>query len=80
MKNVVFKTKLERSLREIAKMPSGTTFTVKDTFPGVEWNAIPKGDRSQYGKYFKNKVLAGAVKGVVLVENEKSGTARYRKE
>lgn len=54
-------------------------FEVKELFPGHEWNALPRGERSQFGVYFSAAVNEGRMDMVEKCENGKSGHNQYIK-
>lgn len=57
----------------------GTVFESKSLFGGVEWEALEKGDRIGFGRYFANAVRNGVVQNVVRLERAKNNHARYMK-
>lgn len=69
---------MERAKAKIARLQNGSSFKVKQLFEGVEWEALRKGDRIQFGKYFKNEVELGRVRGVVFVGRGVDNSAQYR--
>lgn len=68
---------LEQTLQSISKSPKGTLFSVKDTFEGTIWNALEKGDKVGYGRFFKNQVNTGKVKGVKYIGKAANNSAQY---
>lgn len=57
----------------------GTIFEAKSLFEGVEWDALAKGDRIGFGRYFANAVRDGAIKDVIRIERAKNNHTRYIK-
>lgn len=57
----------------------GTIFESKSLFEGVEWDALEKGDRINFGRYFANAVRDGTIKNVVRLERAHNNHARYIK-
>ena len=56
-----------------------TPFETKSLFNGAEWEAVPKGDRISFGKYFADEVKEKNVPQVVRIERNKNNHARYMK-
>lgn len=71
---------LERAIAKIATMPSGKEFEIRNLFYEVDWEALPKGDRIRFGKFFKNEVSDGRVTGIRYKEKNKNNHAKYIKE
>ncbi len=70
---------MEDAISSVAQLPRGTPFTLKNLFEGCHWNALSKGDRLKFGKYFKNQVIMNVVNGVVYVDTPSGKPAQYRK-
>lgn len=58
----------------------GSKFEVKQLFPGHEWDALSKGERISFGRYFANSVGDGKIENVVRCENGKTRHNRYIKQ
>ena len=54
-------------------------FELKSLFMECEWEALKKGERISFGKYFANEVREGRVDGIKLVERGKNNHSRYIK-
>lgn len=67
------------SRKKIGCIAYGNIFVVKDLFDGAEWNAIPKGNRIAFGKYFKNEVLDGKIPEIMYHCKAKNNSAQYKK-
>lgn len=61
------------------ELKPGTVFEVKQLFGGVKWEALEKGDRIGFGRYFSNAVNNGVVKNITMIERAKNNHARYKK-
>ena len=69
----------EMALERIASMPSGTVFLAKEPFNGLVWKALERGEKLEYGRYFKNKVLLGEVPNVIFIGKQDNNSALYKK-
>lgn len=58
----------------------GIKFEVKQLFPGHKWDALSKGDRISFGRYFANCVSDGRIKNVARCENGRTRHNRYIKQ
>lgn len=58
----------------------GKKFEVKHLFPGHEWEDLPKGDRTSFGRHFSDAVKEGRLTNVVRCENGKSHHNQYIKK
>lgn len=61
------------------KVRVGTIFEAKSLFDGIEWEALKKGEKIGFGKYFANAVHDGAIKNVIRLERAENNHARYMK-
>ena len=59
---------------------TGSKFEVKHLFPGHEWEALPKGERINFGKYFSDAVKEGRLISVERCENGKTHHNQYIKK
>lgn len=57
----------------------GTIFEAKSLFEGVEWEALGKGDKVGFGRYFANAVKDGRIENIIRIERAKNNHARYMK-
>lgn len=58
----------------------GIMFEVKQLFPGHEWDALSKGERISFGRYFANCVGDGGIENVARCENGRTRHNRYIKQ
>ena len=71
----------ERALKTIeTKMLPGKKFEVKHLFPGHEWEALSRGERSTFGRYFSDAVKEGKFPAVVRCEEGKTHHNQYIKK
>lgn len=71
---------MERAKEVIdGQLQIGTRFEVKSLFSGHEWEALSKGDRTGFGRYFSNAVKEGRLVGVDRCENGKARHNQYIK-
>lgn len=59
-------------------LTNGAIFSLKDLFSVEDWTRLSKGERGNFGKYFKNQVLEGLVPGVSFLEKKSSLIYRKR--
>lgn len=71
---------MERAQATIASRTANNEFMLKDLYSENDWNALSKGDRIQFGKFFCNEVGDGRVPGVVRINGKGESPARYRKQ
>ena len=71
---------INKAIKKTSELTTGREFLLKDLFDGVEWNAIPKGNRMGFGRVFKNEVLEGNIPNIIYIGKEKNNSAKYRKE
>ncbi len=60
-------------------LPTNRAFELKSLFMECEWEALKKGERISFGKYFANEVREGRVDGIKPVERGKNNHSRYIK-
>ena len=70
---------LQRALDSIERTEESTIFVLKALFQGFEWESLAKGDRLQFGKYFKTKVMTGKVPNVQYIGKAQNNSAQYMK-
>lgn len=71
---------MERAKEVIeTELQEGVKFEVKSLFPGHEWDALRKGERSSFGRYFSSAVQDGKVADVERCENGKTHHNQYVK-
>ena len=62
------------------EIASGKKFEVKHLFPGHEWEALTRGERITFGKYFSDAVKEGRLPAIVRCEEGKNHHNQYRKK
>ena len=70
---------MQKALEEIEKLPFSKKFEAKELFNGCEWDALSKGDRIKFGKFFKGEVLEERVPNVVFLDRGKNNHSKYEK-
>ena len=71
----------ERAIKAIdTQVLPGTKFEVKHLFPGHEWEALSRGERSTFGRYFSDAVKEGRFPDVVRCEEGKNHHNQYIKK
>ena len=58
----------------------GRKFEVKHLFPGHEWEALSRGDRSSFGRHFSDAVKENRLTCVERCENGKTHHNQYIKK
>ena len=71
---------IEQAKQNISGIPIGQIFYSKDLFQGTEWNKLQRGERSNFGKLFKNAVADGKIPGVVCLGKADSNLIQYQRE
>lgn len=69
---------LDIAKQAIGKLPAETVFEVKELFKGTTWNALSRGDRISFGRYFANAVKERKVPNVEQLERGKDNHSRYK--
>lgn len=70
---------MQTACKNLDKVAHNQKFVVKDLFEGCEWQKLTKGDKIQFGKYFKNEVMDNRVPNVCYLERAKNNHALYIK-
>lgn len=70
---------LAEASESIADTPVGSTFFVKELFNGTRWNELAKGDKLDFGKFFKEAATDNRISGVEFIGKAGNNSARYRK-
>ena len=73
-------SQLMKAKQEIEQLSVGKEFELKNLFLEIEWEALSKGNRIRFGKYFKNEVLDGRVSEIEYVDRKKNNHAKYIKK
>lgn len=71
---------INSAIMSIGKLKSRTRFTLKDLFPGIEWNTISSGDRRELGRRFKYEVKSGKIPNVTYVGKAQNNSSQYVKQ
>lgn len=72
---------MNEAISKTGSLKNNIVFHLKDLFDDDKWSSLSKGERQNFGKYFKNEVKEGHVPNVnFLVEETKNGSAKYKKE
>lgn len=69
----------EKAKEAIWKLPYGKRFEVRQLFKEVEWNTLTRGERINFGKYFKNEVIEGNIQEVRFIDRGKNNHSKYEK-
>lgn len=67
----------EKAKKSIELLPFDNVFTLPNLLNTSGWETLSRGERINFGKYFKNKVLNNNLPDIILISN--NGTAKYRK-
>jgi len=72
---------MERAKKAIeTEITSGRKFEVKHLFPGHEWEALSRGERSSFGRYFSDAVKEGRIAMIEKCGEGKSHHNQYIKK
>ena len=71
---------INRAIMNIGKLQSGTLFTLKELFRGIDWNNIPGGERRELGRRFKYEVKSGKIPNVTYVSKAENNSSQYIKQ
>lgn len=71
---------LDEILQTVEDMPEGQIFFAKSLLKESEWIELPKGDRLNFGRYFKAKVESGRIPNVRYIGKAANNSAQYQKE
>ena len=63
-----------------ANVISGKKLEVKHLFPGHEWEALSRGERITFGRYFSDAVKEGKIPNIVRCEEGKNHHNQYIKK
>lgn len=78
--NVDYEQWLQRAKHTLEnEIQPGKKFEVKSLFPGHEWEALSRGERTGFGSYFSTAVDEGRIDYVNKCENGKSRHNQYIK-
>jgi len=70
---------LEKAKSSVAKLSDLDKFEVRSLFQGCEWEALSKGERIIFGKFFKSEVIEGHIAGVQFLGRAKNNHSEYQK-
>lgn len=70
----------ERAVKAIeTQVAPGRIFEVRHLFPGHEWEALSRGERSMFGRYFSDAVREGKIPMIARWEEAKNHHNQYIK-
>ncbi len=70
---------LGKARESIKKLKKGKHFVIKDLFKGTEWNDLSRGDKTSFGRIFKNEVVSGKYSDVKYVRRRNNNSSEYTK-
>ena len=70
---------MNKAKAKIQTLSNGKTFLLKDLFCGADWESLKVGERSAFGKHFKNAVLEKEFLDVIYLEKAENNSAKYKK-
>lgn len=70
---------MQKAQVAIEKLAPSYIFVLKDLFDGIEWNTLEKGERTTFGKTFKNAVKNGDFPNVIFVGKAQNNSSKYQK-
>lgn len=70
---------INKAISKIGALPVGTEFTLRELFEGIEWNEMTSGEKKEFGRQFKAKVLRNLVPKVVHSGQAQNHSAKYKK-
>ena len=70
---------LNKAINKTRSLNPNTVFSLKDLFPGVEWDELSNGNKRDFGRQFKHLVLRGAVPNVIFVGKADNNASTYKK-
>ncbi len=70
---------VKQAILAIEQLPRERVFVLKDLFEGCQWNDLPKKDRLNFGRYFKNQVVLGQIENVKYCGKTSNNSAKYMK-
>nr|WP_172596768.1 single-stranded DNA-binding protein [Clostridium butyricum] len=73
-----FSKRLSELKEKVARIPSGTKFSIKLVF-GTDWLNISRGTKLSLGKNFYTQVTQNMITGVEVAEKDSSNTQFYIK-
>ncbi len=71
---------LSKATKQLCNISANKVFFVKDLFLGAEWNALGRGDKLGFGRYFKTAVMNGSVPNVEYIGKADNNSAQYKKK
>ncbi len=77
---MLYEEQMEKARSKLERLREGEEFKLKELFDGVEWTRLSKGDRLNFGRYFKASVSGGDVEGVEYKCKAADNSAIYIKK
>ena len=74
-----YQTWVNKALLKIGELDEGSTFVLKDLFPGVEWHTLARGEKLNLGRKFKANVDSKIIPYVVIVDSPKGTSTTHKK-
>ena len=71
---------LNKANKHIDTIQSNEVFFVKDLFHGTEWNALERGEKLGFGRFFKKEVMNGSIQNVEYIGKADNNSAQYKKK
>ncbi len=69
----------QKALDAIKTVPVSSIFVLKALFDGIEWDTLSRGDKINFGKFFKNEVMDGRITGVIFIGKANNNSAQYKR-
>ena len=69
----------QKATDAIKTVPVSRVFVLKDLFDGIEWSALPRGEKLSFGRFFKNEVIDGRIAGVAYIGKANNNSAQYKR-
>ncbi len=63
-----------------ARLPPGSIFELNSLFSGTEWEGLPFGVRTYFGKYFSDRVKSGELPGISPIPFRRNNHRYYIKK
>lgn len=70
---------IEKAANKTKKLPTNTTFVLKDLFDGIKWNELERGDKLSLGRRFKHEVENGHIPNVICIGKADNNSTQYEK-
>ena len=70
---------LNKAIMKIGELEYETEFVLKDLFSGIEWNKLARGEKTNLGRKFKEKVDNKIIPNTVVIASPKGTSTTYKK-